>query len=97
MHNRARMIVASFLTKDLRIHWMHGEKHFFDRLIDADIASKTVDGNGRRGQGPTHRRGSGSSTRHPRPGGSTPMERLSGGTCRSSLAFRLTAYTSPGR
>ena len=39
MHNRARMIVASFLTKDLRIHWMHGEKYFFDRLIDADIAS----------------------------------------------------------
>ena len=39
MHNRARMIVASFLTKDLHIHWMHGERYFFDRLIDADIAS----------------------------------------------------------
>lgn len=39
MHNRARMIVASFLTKDLHLHWMHGEKYFFDRLIDADIAS----------------------------------------------------------
>jgi deoxyribodipyrimidine photo-lyase len=39
MHNRARMIVASFLTKDLHIHWMRGEEYFFDRLIDADIAS----------------------------------------------------------
>jgi deoxyribodipyrimidine photo-lyase len=39
MHNRARMIVASFLTKDLHLNWQWGEKHFFDRLIDADIAS----------------------------------------------------------
>ena len=39
MHNRARMIVASFLTKDLHVHWMHGERFFLDRLIDADIAS----------------------------------------------------------
>jgi deoxyribodipyrimidine photo-lyase len=39
MHNRARMIVASFLTKDLHIDWRRGEQHFFDHLIDADIAS----------------------------------------------------------
>jgi deoxyribodipyrimidine photo-lyase len=39
MHNRARMIVASFLTKDLHLNWRHGESYFFDRLIDADIAS----------------------------------------------------------
>ena len=39
MHNRARMIVASFLTKDLHINWQRGERHFFDHLIDADIAS----------------------------------------------------------
>ncbi len=39
MHNRARMIVASFLTKDLHINWQRGEEYFFDHLIDADIAS----------------------------------------------------------
>jgi deoxyribodipyrimidine photo-lyase len=39
MHNRARMIVASFLTKDLHISWQWGEKYFFEKLIDADLAS----------------------------------------------------------
>ncbi|MCJ7695764.1 MAG: DNA photolyase family protein, partial [Anaerolineaceae bacterium] len=39
MHNRARMIVASFLTKDLLINWQEGEKWFMDQLIDGDLAS----------------------------------------------------------
>jgi deoxyribodipyrimidine photo-lyase len=39
MHNRVRMIVASFLTKDLHVNWQWGERYFFHRLIDADIAS----------------------------------------------------------
>jgi deoxyribodipyrimidine photo-lyase len=39
MHNRARMIVASFLTKDLHLNWQEGERYFFGRLIDADVAS----------------------------------------------------------
>lgn len=39
MHNRARMIVASFLTKDLLIDWREGEKHFMDYLTDGDLAS----------------------------------------------------------
>ncbi|HUI11085.1 MAG TPA: deoxyribodipyrimidine photo-lyase [Bacteroidota bacterium] len=39
MHNRVRMIVASFLTKDLHIDWGRGEDFFFDRLSDADRAS----------------------------------------------------------
>jgi deoxyribodipyrimidine photo-lyase len=39
MHNRVRMIVASFLTKDLHINWQWGEQHFLEHLIDADIAS----------------------------------------------------------
>lgn len=39
MPNRARMIVASFLTKHLLIHWKHGEKHFMKHLIDGDPAS----------------------------------------------------------
>ena len=39
MHNRVRMIVAMFLTKDLRIWWMHGESHFMRLLVDGEIAS----------------------------------------------------------
>lgn len=38
MHNRVRMVVASFLTKDLRIHWREGAKWFSDTLLDADAA-----------------------------------------------------------
>lgn len=39
MHNRARMIVASFLTKDLHIDWRLGEAHFMEHLIDGDVAN----------------------------------------------------------
>jgi len=39
MHNRLRMIVASFLTKDLLIDWREGEKWFMSQLIDGDFAS----------------------------------------------------------
>jgi len=39
MHNRARMITASFLTKDLLIDWREGESWFMRHLIDGDIAS----------------------------------------------------------
>ncbi len=39
MHNRVRMIVASFLTKDLLIDWRAGERFFFERLVDGDPAS----------------------------------------------------------
>jgi deoxyribodipyrimidine photo-lyase len=39
MHNRCRMIVASFLTKDLIINWQWGEKYFMQRLIDGDLAA----------------------------------------------------------
>jgi deoxyribodipyrimidine photo-lyase len=38
MHNRARMIVASFLTKDLYIDWREGAAHFMGLLADADVA-----------------------------------------------------------
>ena len=38
MHNRARMIVASFLTKDLYIDWRLGAAHFLRYLLDGDIA-----------------------------------------------------------
>ncbi len=39
MHNRLRMIVASFLTKDLLVDWRRGEAHFSRLLVDADAAS----------------------------------------------------------
>jgi deoxyribodipyrimidine photo-lyase len=39
MHNRARLIVGSFLTKDLGIDWREGEAHFMDWLIDGDMAN----------------------------------------------------------
>lgn len=42
MHNRVRMIVASFLVKDLLISWQDGEKWFWDTLVDADIASNSA-------------------------------------------------------
>jgi deoxyribodipyrimidine photo-lyase len=39
MHNRCRMIVASFLTKDLIINWQWGEKYFMQRLVDGDLSA----------------------------------------------------------
>ena len=39
MHNRVRMIVASFLIKDLMIDWRDGEAWFWDTLVDADVAN----------------------------------------------------------
>lgn len=38
MHNRVRMIVASFLTKDLLICWLDGARWFWHTLVDADLA-----------------------------------------------------------
>ena len=55
MHNRVRMIVASFLVKDLHIEWQHGARHFMQWLVDGDLAS-----NHARlavGRGLRHRRG----------------------------------------
>ena len=42
MHNRVRMIVASFLTKDLGVHWRAGAAWFWDTLVDADLANNTL-------------------------------------------------------
>ncbi|CAN5384436.1 deoxyribodipyrimidine photo-lyase [soil metagenome] len=39
MHNRVRMIVASFLVKDLHVPWQWGAQHFMDHLVDGDLAS----------------------------------------------------------
>ncbi|SMF53516.1 deoxyribodipyrimidine photo-lyase [Tistlia consotensis] len=42
LHNRVRMIVASFLVKDLLIPWQRGEAWFWDTLVDADLASNAA-------------------------------------------------------
>jgi deoxyribodipyrimidine photo-lyase len=42
MHNRARMVVASFLIKDLLTPWQHGEAWFWDTLVDADLANNAA-------------------------------------------------------
>lgn len=42
MHNRVRMIVASFLTKDLLVPWQDGAHWFWDTLVDADLASNSA-------------------------------------------------------
>ena len=42
MHNRIRMVVASFLTKNLRLNWLVGARWFWDTLVDADLASNTL-------------------------------------------------------
>lgn len=42
MHNRVRMVVASFLTKDLLIPWQEGAKWFWETLVDADLANNTL-------------------------------------------------------
>lgn len=42
MHNRARMIVGSFLTKNLRLPWQAGARWFWDTLVDADLAANTL-------------------------------------------------------
>jgi len=42
MHNRVRMIVASFLTKHLLVRWQSGERWFWDTLVDADLANNAA-------------------------------------------------------
>ena len=39
VHNRVRMIVASFLVKDLHLDWWRGARHFLQHLVDGDLAS----------------------------------------------------------
>jgi len=42
MHNRVRMVVASFLVKDLLLPWQEGARWFWDTLVDADLANNTL-------------------------------------------------------
>jgi deoxyribodipyrimidine photo-lyase len=41
LHNRLRMVAASFLTKDLLVDWRRGERYFADKLIDFDLAANS--------------------------------------------------------
>ena len=42
MHNRARLVAGSFLTKHLGIDWRRGAEHFFEHLVDGDVANNTA-------------------------------------------------------
>jgi deoxyribodipyrimidine photo-lyase len=42
MHNRARLLTASFLTKDLYVDWRLGARHFLDLLVDGDVANNQL-------------------------------------------------------
>ncbi len=42
MHNRVRMVAASFLVKHLLVRWQEGARHFWDTLVDADLADNTL-------------------------------------------------------
>ena len=52
MHNRVRMVVASFLIKNLRVDWRVGEAWFWDTLVDADPASNALNWQWVAGSGP---------------------------------------------
>ena len=41
MHNRVRMITASFLVKDLHVDWIRGARHFMEHLVDGDLSSNS--------------------------------------------------------
>jgi deoxyribodipyrimidine photo-lyase len=57
MHNRARLITASFLVHDLRIDWRMGARHFFDLLVDGDVANNVGNWQWVAGTGANPRRG----------------------------------------
>jgi deoxyribodipyrimidine photo-lyase len=57
MHNRARLITASFLVHDLRVDWRAGARHFFDWLVDGDVANNVGNWQWIAGTGANPRRG----------------------------------------
>jgi deoxyribodipyrimidine photo-lyase len=62
VHNRVRMVVASFLTKDLHLHWRRGARHFMQHLRDGDLAATSTAGSGWPAPAATPRPTSASST-----------------------------------
>ena len=71
MHNRVRMVAASFLVKHLLIDWREGARWFWDTLLDADLANNTLGWQWAAGCGADARPTSESSTRHCRKRNST--------------------------
>ena len=89
MHNRARLLVGSFLTKDLGIDWRWGERHFMRLLVDGDEAKTTGIGSGSPRWGPIPNRPiAGSTTRRARWRRTTLTEGTSAATFRSLLRPR---------
>ena len=62
MHNRARLVTGSFLVKHLGIDWRVGARHYFDLLLDGDVAQNAATGSGSPARAPTRGR-TASSTR----------------------------------
>ncbi len=96
VHNRVRMIVGSFLTKDLHLHWRRGARHFMQHLRDGDLASNRTAGSGSPARAPTRRRTSGSSTRSSRAATTTRTASTSAGGCPSCATCRRSRCTSRG-
>ena len=95
MHNRARMIAASFLIKDLYLDWRWGARHFWDLLATERLPTTRATGSG----SPvpeTTRAPTASSTQSARPTASTPTGPTCAATCRSLKRSRGAPSTSPG-
>jgi deoxyribodipyrimidine photo-lyase len=96
MHNRVRMIVASFLVKDLHLPWQWGARHFMRHLVDGDLASNSTAGSGPPAPAPTRRPTSGCSTRTTSPRSSIPTATTCADGCPNSPAPRRGTIHDPG-
>src|SRR3569623_1542513 len=96
MHNRVRMITASFLVKNCRIHWQHGARWFWDTLTDANLAYNSLNWQWITGCGaeapPFHR----ISIRCCRGKNSMPKDDTYDAGCRSLRTCRAAGYINPG-
>ncbi len=97
MHNRVRMIVASFLIKHLLVPWQAGEAWFWDTLVDADLANNAASWQWVAGSGRTPPPISASSIRCFRGRNSIRRATMSARSARNSRSFLLPSSTSPGR
>jgi deoxyribodipyrimidine photo-lyase len=96
MHNRVRMVVASFLIKDLHIGWWHGADWFMEHLRDGDIAQNQLNWQWVAGCGTDAAPIFGSSTPRLSRRSSTLTAATSGDTCQSLARFRSSICMSPG-
>jgi deoxyribodipyrimidine photo-lyase len=95
MHNRVRMIVASFLVKDLHLDWTRGARWFLRHLVDGDLASNQHGWQWVAGPGPTPRRTSASSTPSARASATTRTAMTCGAGCPScGVAEALRRYAA---